>query len=47
MEKVVCPSCGKLMRKSALSEVQSNGKRVAIYACPNSAGCGAVVRKEE
>lgn len=47
MEKVVCPNCGQLMRRSALSEVQGNGKRIAVYVCPNSWGCGTVVQKEE
>lgn len=47
MDKVMCPNCGQPMRKSALSEVQGNGKRIAVYVCPNSWGCGTVVRKEE
>lgn len=47
MEKMVCPNCGQLMRRSALSEVKDNGKRIAVYVCPNSWSCGAIVRKEE
>lgn len=47
MEKVTCPNCGQLMRRSALTEVQGNGKRIAIYTCPNTWGCRTVVRKAE
>lgn len=47
MEKVYCPKCGQPMRRSASTETQRNGKRIIVYVCPNSWGCGAIVRKEE
>ena len=47
MAKVLCPKCGQVMNKSSLSEVHSNGKRIAVYVCPNKWGCGTVVRREE
>lgn len=47
MEKVFCPKCGQPMRKSSLSQVQSNGKHIVVYVCPNSWGCGTIVRREK
>ena len=47
MSQVYCPKCGQPMRKSSISEVKRNGKRIVIYVCPNSWGSGTIVREEE
>ncbi len=46
-KEVLCPNCGLPMIKIAVSETQSNGKRIVSYACPNHSGCGTVIRREE
>lgn len=46
-EVVRCPNCGLPMKKIAISETQQNGKRLVSYSCPNHAGCGTIIKREE
>ena len=46
MAKEYCPNCGQPMNLAA-KDKNAQGKWVLIYVCPNKAGCGTIVHKEE